>query len=142
MKPTLVILTALLLAPLAALPAAEPAATPSTSTHDPKTAEELRVRDGLPNVFAKLAAGGPVRVAYLGGSITAANGWRPKSLAWFQSQYPNAQLIEINAAISGTGSDYGACRIATDVLSMNPDLVFMEHRVNGGGGIGVNVGFR
>ena len=134
MKPTLVILTALLLAPLAALPAAEPAATPSTSTHDPKTAEELRVRDGLPNVFAKLAAGGPVRVAYLGGSITAANGWRPKSLAWFQSQYPNAQLIEINAAISGTGSDYGACRIATDVLSKNPDLVFMEHRVNGGGG--------
>ena len=77
MKPSLVILTALLLTPLASLPAAEPAATPSTSTHDAKTAEELRVRDGLPNVFAKLAASGPVRIAYLGGSITAANGWRP-----------------------------------------------------------------
>jgi hypothetical protein len=43
-------------------------------------------------------------------------------------------MIEINAAISGTGSDFGAVRIATDVLGKNPDLVFMEHRVNGGGG--------
>ena len=131
MKP---ILIALLLAPLAALHAAEPTHSAPPSVHDPKTVEELRVRDGLPNFFAKLAVGGPVRIAYLGGSITAANGWRPKSFAWFKSQYPNAELIEINAAISGTGSDYGACRIATDVLSKNPDLVFMEHRVNGGGG--------
>ena len=75
-----------------------------------------------------------MRIAYLGGSITAANGWRPKSFAWFKMQYPNAELVEINAAISGTGSDYGACRIASDVLSQHPDLVFMEHRVNGGGG--------
>ena len=102
--------------------------------HDPHAAEELRVRDGLPNFFAKLEAGGSVRLAYLGGSITAANGWRPKTLAWFKSQCPKAEVIEINAAISGTGSDYGACRIATDVLTQHPDLVFMEHRVNGGGG--------
>ncbi|MEI7809061.1 MAG: GDSL-type esterase/lipase family protein [Verrucomicrobiota bacterium] len=97
-------------------------------------AEELRVRDGLPNFFAKLEAGGPVRIAYLGGSITAANGWRPKTLAWFKEHFPKAEVIEINAAISGTGSDYGACRIAGDVLAQHPDLVFMEHRVNGGGG--------
>lgn len=101
---------------------------------DPQAAEELRVRGGLPNFFARLAAGGPVRIAYLGGSITAANGWRPKTLAWFRAQYPRAEVIEINAAISGTGSDYGACRIAADVLAKDPDLVFMEHRVNGGGG--------
>ena len=102
--------------------------------NDPNRAEELRVRDGLPNLLAKLKAGKPVRIAYLGGSITAANGWRPKTLAWFKSQYPTADVIEINAAISGTGSDYGACRLAADVLAQNPDLVFMEHRVNGGGG--------
>ena len=101
---------------------------------DPKAAEELRVRDGLPNFFSKLTAGAQVRIAYLGGSITAADGWRPKTLAWFKQQYPQAKLIEINAAISGTGSDYGACRIAGDVLSNEPDLIFMEHRVNGGGG--------
>lgn len=125
---------AFLLAPLGVLHAAEPAPSGSRFAHNPNSAEELRVRDGLPNFFAKLAAGGPVRIAYLGGSITAANGWRPKTLAWFQSQYANVEIVEINAAISGTGSDYGACRIETDVLSKSPDLVFMEHRVNGGGG--------
>lgn len=123
-----------LLASLATLHGAEATQETSSSAPNPKTAEELRVREGLPNLFAKLAAGGPVRIAYLGGSITAANGWRPKSFAWFKMKYPNAELVEINAAISGTGADYGACRIASDVLSENPDLVFMEHRVNGGGG--------
>lgn len=124
-KKICLLLTALLFSPWTALHAALP---------DPNTCEELRQRDGLPNFFAKLAAGGPVRIAYLGGSITAAAGWRPKTLAWFKQQFPKAELIEINAAISGTGSDYGACRIAGDVLAKNPDLVFMEHRVNGGGG--------
>ena len=109
-------------------------AAEATGVDDPTIPAELRMRDGLPNLFAKLAAGGTVRIAYLGGSITAANGWRPKTTAWFQSQFPQAEVIEINAAISGTGSDFGACRIATDVLAKNPDLIFMEHRVNGGGG--------
>lgn len=103
-------------------------------THDANEAEEFRPRGGLPNFFAKLQAGGPVRIAYFGGSITAASGWRPKTLAWFKAQYPQAQVVEINAAISGTGSDYGACRVRGDVLAKNPDLVFLECRVNGGGG--------
>jgi lysophospholipase L1-like esterase len=102
--------------------------------HDVKVAEECRARAGLPNLFAKLHAGAPVRIAYLGGSITAANGWRPKTLAWFKTQYPKAEVIEINPAISGTGSDYSACRLAGDVLAQKPDLVFLECRVNGGGG--------
>jgi hypothetical protein len=106
----------------------------ATYNHDVNVAEEFRSRDGLPNVFAKLKAGEPVRIAYLGGSITAAAGWRPKTLAWFKTQYPKAQIIEINAAISGTGSDYSACRLQGDVLAQKPDLVFLECRVNGGGG--------
>ena len=106
----------------------------ATYDADPTAAEELRARDGLGNVLAKAAAGKPVRIAYLGGSITAAAGWRPKSLAWFQSQFPQASFSEINAAISGTGSDYGACRVQLDVLDHKPDLVFLECRVNGGGG--------
>jgi hypothetical protein len=86
-------------------------------THDVDVAEEFRSRDGLPNLFAKLQAGGSVRLAYLGGSITAANGWRPKTLAWVQAQSPQARVAQINAAISGTGSDYGACRVQGDVLA-------------------------
>ena len=46
----------------------------ATYNHDINVAEEFRARDGLPNFFAKLKAGGPVRIAYLGGSITAAAG--------------------------------------------------------------------
>ncbi len=103
-------------------------------SHDVTVAAELRVRDGLPNVFAKLQKGRPVRIGYLGGSITAADGWRLKTLAWFRSQWPAATIIEINAAISGTGSDYGACRLQDDVLAHDPDLVLLECRVNGGAG--------
>lgn len=106
----------------------------ATYDHDVNVAEEFRMRDGLPNVFAKLTSGEPVRIAYLGGSITAANGWRPKTVAWFKAQYPKADVIEINPAISGTGSDYSACRLQGDVLVQKPDLVFLECRVNGGGG--------
>jgi lysophospholipase L1-like esterase len=102
--------------------------------HNPAAAEEFRPRGGLPNVLARLRAGETVRIAYFGGSITAAAGWRPKTLAWFRTEYPKATVEEINAAISGTGSDYGACRVQGDVLARNPDLVFLECRVNGGGG--------
>ncbi len=105
-----------------------------TYNHDIHAAEECRVRGGLPNVFAKLTGGQEVRIAYLGGSITAAHGWRPKSLAWLKAEYPQARVVEINPAISGTGSDYSACRLGGDVLAHAPDLVFLECRVNGGGG--------
>jgi lysophospholipase L1-like esterase len=100
---------------------------------DPVPAETCRPRDGLGNVLAKLAAGGEVRIAYFGGSITAANGWRPKTLAWFRQQFPKAKIEEINAAIGGTGSDLGVFRYQQDVLQHKPDLVFVEFSVNDGG---------
>jgi hypothetical protein len=94
---------------------------------------ECRERGGLPNVAAKLKAGDPVRVAYLGGSITAANGWRVKTLAWLQGRYPMAKLSEIHAAIGGTGSDLGVYRVGFDALRHKPDLLFVEFAVNDGG---------
>ena len=39
-------------------------------------AQEVRVRNGIGNVMAKLKAGSPVRIAYFGGSITEMDGWR------------------------------------------------------------------
>ncbi|MGD0538440.1 MAG: SGNH/GDSL hydrolase family protein [Verrucomicrobiota bacterium] len=94
---------------------------------------EFQSRGGLPNVLAKLRAGGQVRVAYLGGSITAQPGWRPKTLKWFQEQFPAARVSEINAAIGGTGSDLGVFRLRRDVLDHQPDLLFVEFAVNDGG---------
>jgi len=96
-------------------------------------AHEFQVRDGLSNVFGKLETGKQVRIAYLGGSITAQDGWRPKTLKWFQEQYPNATISEINAAIGGTGSDLGVFRLGHDVLRHQPDLLFVEFAVNDGG---------
>jgi lysophospholipase L1-like esterase len=98
-----------------------------------RDAVECHPRAGLPNVAAKLAAGQQVRIAYFGGSITAAAGWRVKILAWFQGRFPKAAISEINAAIGGTGSDLGVYRLGHDVLRAKPDLVFVEFAVNDGG---------
>ncbi|MGQ9731484.1 MAG: SGNH/GDSL hydrolase family protein [Candidatus Zipacnadales bacterium] len=98
-----------------------------------RQAVECTPRGGLPNVFAKLTAGERVGIAYLGGSITAQPGWRPKTLEWFRTQHPNAEIEEINAAIGGTGSDLGVFRLQQDVLQHGPDLLFVEFAVNDGG---------
>ena len=98
-----------------------------------RDAVEFHARGGLPNVLAKLKEGKEVRIAYFGGSITAANGWRVKTLAWFKKQYPQATISEINAAIGGTGSDLGVYRLNYDVLRHKPDLMFVEFAVNDGG---------
>jgi len=77
-----------------------------------------------------LKAGGEVRVAYFGGSITAADGWRPGSLERLRARYPQAEINEINATIGGTGSALGVYRLGHDVLEHRPDLVFVEFAVN------------
>lgn len=99
----------------------------------PVPAREIQARDGLGNVLAKLDAGKDVKIAYFGGSITAASGWRVQTLKWFQEAFPNANVSEINAAIGGTGSDLGVFRLGHDVLQHKPDLVFVEFAVNDGG---------
>ncbi|MDR2675138.1 MAG: GDSL-type esterase/lipase family protein [Opitutaceae bacterium] len=94
---------------------------------------EFSARDGLPNARAKALAGGEVRVAFLGGSITAANGWRVHTLEILRGAFPKAAFTEIYAAVSGTGSNYGAARLRRDVLRHKPDLLFVEFAVNDGG---------
>lgn len=93
-------------------------------------AKECRERGGLPNVFARLERGDAVRIAYLGGSITAQAGWRPRTLAWFQQGFPKAEVSEINASVAGTGSDLGVFRLRGDVLDHKPSLLFVEFAVN------------
>jgi lysophospholipase L1-like esterase len=74
-----------------------------------------------------------VTVAYLGGSITAMNGWRNKTTDWLRTTYPGATFKEIHAAIGGTGSDLGVFRLGRDVLAHKPDLLFVEFATNDGG---------
>jgi len=93
---------------------------------------ETHVRGGLPHALKKLAAGETVRVAYLGGSITEAAGWRVLSLKWLQEQYPEAKVEEINATFSGTNSAFGAFRLGREVVEKKPDLLFVEFVMNDG----------
>ena len=118
-----------------ALPAVLPAAGKQAEPVAPAaiTLPECEPRGGLPNFFAKLEAGGTVRIAYLGGSITEAAGWRVLSRKWFAEQYPQARVEEIRATMSGTGAEFGACRLQSHVLRHSPDLVFVEFAVNGAG---------
>lgn len=110
-----------------------------TPTYAPVKAELVQQRGGLGNVLGKLERGEPVKIGYLGGSITAAPGWRVQTLKWFQEQYPQAKVEEINAAIGGTGSDLGVFRVERDVLRHRPDLLFVEFAVNDGGASPENI---
>ena len=75
-----------------------------------------------------------VNVVYLGGSITTARGWRTSVGEWLEKTYkdrvPGRTVTNYDAGIGGTGSDYGLLRLERDVLSKNPDLVFVEFAVN------------
>lgn len=95
-------------------------------------AKEFTVRKGLPNFFAKARAGKPVTIGYIGGSITqAVYGYRTRSARYIQSMFPAATMKAINAGVSGTGTDLGACRLHEQLLQYRPDLVFIEFAANG-----------
>jgi lysophospholipase L1-like esterase len=70
-------------------------------------------------------------VAFIGGSITEMNGYRPLMSAYLQQQFPATQFTFTNAGIASTCSMTGAYRIQRDVLSKGPvDLLFIEFAVN------------
>ena len=96
-------------------------------------AKEVNARKGVGNFLAKLKAGKPVTVAYLGGSITAMNGWRNMTTDWLRKANPRASVTEVHAAIGGTGSGLGVFRVGHDALEKNPDLLFIEFATNDSG---------
>ncbi len=99
-----------------------------------KAENEFFLRNGLPNFFTKLQKNkSNVTVGFLGGSITKAeNQYRNQTLAYIQTINPSANIVGVNAGVSGTGTELGACRVAEQILQYNPDLVFVEFAVNGG----------
>lgn len=94
--------------------------------------KECIVRNGLPNFFYKAKSGKPVTMGFIGGSITqAVYGYRTRTARYIQSLYPNTPMKAINAGISGTGTDLGACRLHEQLLQYHPDIIFVEFAVNG-----------
>ncbi|MDO4585273.1 MAG: GDSL-type esterase/lipase family protein [Planctomycetia bacterium] len=101
--------------------------------YTPQPCVDFQVRGGIGNTLERLEAGETVRVAYLGGSITMANGWRVKTTQWLRETWPQATIVEIAAGVSGTGSLLGNYRLERDVLQHEPDLLLVEFAVNDGG---------
>jgi lysophospholipase L1-like esterase len=70
-------------------------------------------------------------VAYIGGSITQMNGYRPMVMAILKRRFPATKFTFTAAGISSTCSTTGAFRLQKHVLSKGPvDLFFIEFAVN------------
>lgn len=67
-------------------------------------------------------------VAFLGGSITEMNGYRPMVCDILRQRFPQTDFKFINAGISSTCSTTGAFRLLSDVGPV--DLLFVEFAVN------------
>lgn len=93
---------------------------------------ECVVRNGLPHIISLLQSGKPAKIAYIGGSITQGKYcYRQQSAQFIAGRYKRSAITFLNAGVSGTGTDLGACRIGEQVLTQNPDLIFIEFAVNG-----------
>jgi len=91
----------------------------------------------LSNTIYRLKNNMPLKIGYLGGSITLGTGasttsacWREKTTKWFQDTYTDSEITAINATIGGFGSTPNAFRAKSQLLDQNPDLVFVEAAVN------------
>lgn len=88
-------------------------------------------RKGLPNAFRAFSLQKTATVAFLGGSITNAPGWRDSVCLSLQRRFPNTSFHFIAAGIPSLGSLPHAFRLQRDVLdSGKVDLLFLEAAVN------------
>jgi lysophospholipase L1-like esterase len=97
----------------------------------PKGEPYIVLRGGLPNARKTFTQQHRGRVAFIGGSITQANGWRQRVAADLAKRFPETEFSFVPAGIGSTGSTTGAFRLQADVLSKGKvDLLFIEFAVN------------
>ncbi len=93
--------------------------------------DKVRLRGTFENARITFERTGKGTVAFLGGSITEMNGYRPMVCELLQKRFPKTAFTFIPAGISSTCSTTGAFRLGTDVLGQGPvDLLFVEFAVN------------
>lgn len=94
----------------------------------------VAVRDGRPiqGLVERAKATRQTRLAFLGGSITEMDGYRPMVTQGVQQWLGDGiDVHEINAGVASTCSRTGAFRLANDVLSEGEiDCLFVEYAVN------------
>ena len=95
------------------------------------TESNVRLRDGISNARIRFLREKKGHVAFIGGSITKMNGYRPMVCEGLQKRFPETDFKFTAAGISSTCSTTGAFRLKRDVLSHGPvDLFFVEYAVN------------
>ncbi len=90
----------------------------------------IQLRGNLDNsrvIFEKTKKG---NVAFIGGSITEMNGFRPMVSEILKKRFPQTDFAFTNAGISSTCSTTGAFRLNSEVLNKQVDLFFIEFAVN------------
>jgi lysophospholipase L1-like esterase len=98
----------------------------------------LAPRAGLPRLAAALSgtfAPEPLRVCYLGGSVTEQRaGYRPRVSRWLEAvgSSRGVRLEEVPAFCGNCGSKVLAFMVADWVVSRRPDLVVVELAINDG----------
>lgn len=106
-------------------------AAPDADTSVPADCRNVVLRGNLENsrrVFEKTGKG---HVAFIGGSITEMNGYRPMVCANLQKRFPGTAFTFTDAGIASTCSTTGAFRLQDQVLAKGPvDLIFVEFAVN------------
>ena len=95
------------------------------------TQSNISIRKGLRNSRIAFEQNKKGHVAFIGGSITEMNGYRPMVCESLQKRFPAAEFQFTAAGIASTCSTTGAFRLSSDVLSKGPvDLFFIEFAVN------------
>ena len=93
--------------------------------------DKVCLRGTFSNARLTFERTGKGTVAFLGGSITEMNGYRPMVCELLQKRFPKTAFTFVNAGISSTCSTTGAFRLGTDVLGKGTvDLLFVEFAVN------------
>ena len=97
----------------------------------PAASANVHLRGSLDNSRLQFERAKKGHVAFIGGSITEMNGYRPMVCAILKRRFPRTQFTFTDAGIASTCSTTGAFRLARDVLSKGPvDLFFVEFAVN------------
>jgi pimeloyl-ACP methyl ester carboxylesterase/lysophospholipase L1-like esterase len=95
------------------------------------TRANVQQRGSLDNSRIRFEKERKGHVAFIGGSITEMNGYRPMVCESLRKRFPETEFTFTTAGISSTCSTSGAFRLATDVLSRGPvDMFFIEFAVN------------
>ena len=90
----------------------------------------IQFRGNLENSRIQFLKNKKGNVAFMGGSITEMNGYRPMVADQLKKRFPETNFTFIDAGISSTCSNTGAFRLERDVLSKPIDLFFIEFAVN------------